>query len=142
MNIQQLNHSGQNLWVFIVTSVIALLVTGVSWLCVEVITSYKGWPRNGSTDESRRNRVLAFRLALLVWLVKNGHTTWMWRSGAWLCILSNDKLGKFRASAELDPNAVPIPPHDQKLEETCSYVHRNIQSENLWGNFELRTVRR
>ena len=141
MNLQQLNQSGQNLWVFLVTGVIALLVTGVSWLCVEVISSYKGWPREGSTGDSRRDRGLAFRLALLVWLVKNGHTTWMWRSGAWLCILSNNKLGKFRAIANLDIDARPLPFWVEKREEACNYVHKSIQSEKLWVNFRLSTVR-
>lgn len=132
MNLQQLNQSGQNLWVFIVTGVIALLVTGVSWLCVEIITSYKRLPRKGSTDESRRNQNLTFRLAVLVWLVKEGHTSWMWHSGAWLCVLSNEKLGKFRAKAgDRSPWDPP--------EEACNYVYRSF-SENLAGNFDMVTV--
>ena len=128
MNIQQLNQSGQNLWVFIVTGVIALLITAVSWFSVEVITSYKGWPREGSTDNSRRNESLAFRLALLVWLVKNGHTTWMWLSGAWLCILSNGKLGKFStlgAGYKMDITE----------DDACNYVYESI-SGNLEERFE------
>ena len=132
MNLQQLNHSGQNLWVFVLTGVVALLVTGMAWLCVEVITNYKGWPRERSTEDSRRNNRLVFRLALLVWLVKNGYTTWMWRSGACLCILSNDKLGKFRGHDPQTDNSL--------LEEACDYVYRSIQSEELWRNFDLDTV--
>ena len=144
MNLQQLNQSGQNLWIFVLTGVTALLVTGLSWLCVEAITNYKGWPKEGSTDDSRRNESLAFRLALLVWLVKNGHTTWMWRSGAWLCILSNDKLGKFVATAfvylqDLSTGFFP-PPDFPPPEKACDYVYRNIQSEELWRNFDLDTV--
>ena len=139
MNLQQLNQSGQNLWVFIMTGVIALLVTGVSWLCVEVITSYKGLPKKGSTDDSRRNQSFAFRVALLVWLVKNGNTTWMWRSGAWLCILSNDKLGKFRARARWGLNGEFLL-FDVRGEKACDYVYRCIQSEKLWVNFDLSTI--
>ena len=134
MNIQQLNQSGQNIWVFIVTGVLALLITGVSWFCVEVITSYKEWPRKGITGDSRRNKSLAFRLALLVWLVKNGHTTWMWLSGAWLCILSNDKLGKFRVRSWVGNELLP-------KDKACDYVYRSIQSEDIWPNFDLeRTI--
>ena len=141
MNIQQLNKSGQNIWVFIVTGVIALLITGVSWFCVEVITSYKGWPKEESTDNSRRNESLAFRLALLVWLVKNGRTTWTWHSRAWLCILSNDKLGKFRARADLQNlhssgrGAAAM----KRPEKACDYVYRSI-SGNLVENFEMGTI--
>ena len=139
MNLQQLNQSGQNLWVFIVTGVIALLVTGVSWLCVEVITSYKGLPEKGSTDDSRRNESFTFRVALLVWLVKNGHTAWMWHSGAWLCILSNEKLGKFSAMARQGSNG-EILIIDARREKACDYVHSSIQSEKFWENFNLSTI--
>ena len=131
MNIQQLNQSGQNLWVFIVTGVIALLITGVSWFCVEVTTTYKGWPREGSTDDLNRNRSLAFRFALLVWLVKNGHTSWMWLSGAWLCILSNDKLGEFTAQG---PSGV----EGYFPEKACDYVYESI-SGDLAERFETTT---
>ena len=139
MNLQQLNQSGQNIWVFIVTGVLALSITGMSWLCVEVITSYKGLPKKGSTDDSRCSEGLAFRLALLVWLVKKGHTTWMWRSGAWLCILSNDKLGKFRVEAR--------PDHTEALarrrpEKACYYVYRGIPSKTPWRHFDLDAVTR
>lgn len=144
MNLQQLNQSGQNLWVFIVTGVIALLVTGVSWLCVEVITSYKGWTKPGSTNDARPSRSIVFRLALLVWLVKNGHTTWMWQSGAWLCILSNDKLGKFRAESKMGLDGTELDQWNiisHRPEKACAYVYRSIQSEKLWGNFDLSTTR-
>ena len=140
MNLQQLNRSGQSLWVFIVTGVIALLVTGVSWLCVEVITSYKGLPKKGRTDDSRRNNSFTFRVALFVWLVKNGHTAWMWHSGAWLCILSNSRLGRFHARAMCGLNGEFISPSDQKLENACDYVYRSIQSERFRLNFDLSTV--
>ena len=132
MNLQQLNKSGQNFWVFIVTGVVALLVTTVAWFCVELTTSYKGLRQYGSTADSRRIQSILFRLALLVWLVKNGHTTWMWQSGAWLCILSNDRLGKFHARGEGEPNDLP--------ENACDYVYRSIQSKDLWRNFQLRTL--
>lgn len=143
MNLQQLNQNGQNLWVFIVTGVIALFITGVSWFCVEVITSYKGWINPRSRYDSRRYTKLVSRLALLVWLVVNGHTTWMWRSGAWLCILSNDMLGKFHARAWEDVSTQRISLYTEEWSDSaCNYVFRSIQSEKLWVNFDLSTVRR
>ena len=143
MNLQQLNQNGQNLWVFVTTGVIALFITGVSWLCVEVITSYKGWPRKGSTEDSRRNGRLVFRLALLVWLVKNGHATWMWHSGAWLCILSNDKLGEFHARAHVDlTGQFALTDVRPPSEKACNYVYRSVHSTKLWLNFDLSTIER
>ena len=142
MNLQQLNHNGQNLWVFIVTGVIALLITGASWFCVEVITSYKGWPREGSTEEARRNEGLAFRLALLVWLIKNGYTTWMWYSGAWLRVLSNDKLGIFRVRVivGLGTERSDAVKGGHLSTNACDYVHRGIQSGEGREHFSLRTL--
>ena len=142
MNLQQLNQNGQNLWVFIVTGVTALLITGVCWFCVEVITSYKGWPKEGSTENSRRNKSLAFRLALLVWLVKNGYNNWLWYSGALLCILSNGKLGRFRARAmsSLDTERSDEAKAENLPENACDYVYRSIQSERGWKNFSWRTI--
>ena len=141
MNLQQLNQSGQNLWVFIVTGVIALLVTGVSWICVEVITSYKGFPQ--SEDVSRRKFSLTNRLAMLLWLFKEGHKSWMWHSGAWFCILSNDKLGKFLARARIRPGYQSYRSRTQVAydppEKACNYVYRSL-SEGFRANFDMATV--
>ena len=143
MNIQQLNQSGQNLWVFTVTGVVGLLIIGISWFCVEVITSYTELTEPGSTNKSRRNQIVAFRLAVFVWLVKNGHKTWMWQSGAWLCILSNDKLGKFcaRAKPNFDTERSSPAVAEGFPEKACDYVYRSITGE-LWHNFITGTIRR
>ncbi len=89
MNIEQLNGSGQHLWVFILTAVITLVVTGGSWFIIEQVNSYPWWrkrrsdtPYNGETQFS-----LVVRLALLVYLVSNGHSQWMLKSGAWWRII-------------------------------------------------------
>lgn len=91
-------------------------------------------------NDSRRNESLVFRLALLVWLVKNGHTTWMWRSGAWLCILTNEKRGKFCVRERRGPNGEYLLWPSRKEEIACDYVYGNIQSERLWENFDLETL--
>ena len=95
MNIQQLNHSGQNLWVFFVTAVVALLVTGGSWACSKkAMAWYKeraAVSRAYAKKEGKQEYGLLLRMAMLVWLVRNGHTAWMWKSGAWLAILMNSK---------------------------------------------------
>lgn len=98
MNIQQLNKSGQNLWVFFVTAVVALLVTGGSWLWSKSIYKamlwYKQQPASNSTNKRivRQEYGLLLRMAMLVWLVRNGHKAWMWKSGAWLAILIGSKV--------------------------------------------------
>lgn len=108
MNIQQLNGSGQRLWVFFTTAVAALLVTGGSWLCSNRLASHEAiaWYKERAAskvaarradDESRKSREysLLLRIAMVVWLVRSGHTSWMLKSGAWRAILTNSNaLGK------------------------------------------------
>ena len=39
MNLQQLNQSGQNVRSFVVTSILALIITGLMWFCLEQFNS-------------------------------------------------------------------------------------------------------
>ena len=36
MNLQQLNQNGQNFWSFVVTAIVALLITGFVWFSLEL----------------------------------------------------------------------------------------------------------
>lgn len=93
MNLQQLNGSGQHLSLFITTAAVTLAVTGGSWFVIEQVNSYLKW-RKRTLDEpydGKTQFTLAVRVALLTWLVSNGHTSWMFRSGAWWRILLNHR---------------------------------------------------
>ena len=99
MNIEQLNGSGQQIWVFFTTAVAALLITGGSWLCSNGLATHKAmlWykeraaAKKALNEESKsREYGLLLRIAMLVWLVRNGHMLWMWQSGAWAAILTNN----------------------------------------------------
>ena len=100
MNIQQLNGNGQHLWVFITTAVIALIITAGSWLSADGLAKGKAvaWYRKHTAAkrpnkeaEDEREYGLLRRMAMLLWLVRNGHKAWMWHSGAWIAILVNSK---------------------------------------------------
>ncbi|KAF6236376.1 hypothetical protein HO173_005467 [Letharia columbiana] len=98
MDIQQLNQKGQNLWVFFVTAVVALLVTGGSWACSNSGYKAMAWYKEAAAVSGayakkgeKQEHGLLLRMAMLVWLVRNGHTVWMWKSRAWLAILMNSK---------------------------------------------------
>lgn len=93
MNIEQLNGSGQHLSVFITTAVITLAVTGGSWFFTEQVNSYRKWRRRRSDvlHNGKTQFASVVRPALLVYLVSNGHTQWMWKSGAWWRILMNHR---------------------------------------------------
>ena len=99
MNVQQLNQNGQNIWVFFVTAFVALLVTGGSWVVSNWIYKVMSWykklvARSAANDNKDEKRIydLPHRVAMLIWLVHNGHTDWMFMTGAWLAILINSKV--------------------------------------------------
>ena len=109
MNIQQLNGSGQQIWIFFTTALAALVITGGSWLCSSRLATHKAilWYKGRAAaakkalDEDRKSREygLLLRIAMLVWLVRHGHTFWMWKSGAWAAILAkNQGVTKTRRS--------------------------------------------
>ena len=91
MNIEQLNGNGQRLSVFITTAVVTLAVTGGSWFVIEQINSYRKWRRERAEQQydGKTRFSLAVRLALIVFLVWNRHTHWMFRSGAWWRVIIN-----------------------------------------------------
>ena len=99
MNVQQLNQNGQNIWVFFVTAFVALLITGGSWFLSHTVYKAMSWykklaARSAAKDKEEKQREYDFplRVAMLTWLVRNGHTVWMWTTGAWLAILINSKV--------------------------------------------------
>ena len=92
MNLSELNGSGKKLWVFLTTAIVALLVTGASWFLIEEVNNYLGWQRkNWGT---RTQFTIGARIGMLALLWEYRHRTWMWRSGAWWRILTDntDKL--------------------------------------------------
>lgn len=130
MNIQQLNQSGQNIWVFFVTAVVALVVTGGSWACsnsaYKAMVWYKEWATHSRVSYEqgkKRDFSVVIRMSMLVWLVRNGHSTWMWKTGACIAILLNSKVVGER------PNVWPsLPP-------ACDYVERFSQEDDAAGRF-------
>ena len=91
MNIEQLNGNGQQVWVFILTAVVALTITGGSWFMIEQINSYRKWQRRSTEEQYDGNThfSLAVRLAMVALLLSRsrGHALWMLKSGAWWRII-------------------------------------------------------
>ncbi|KAL9040374.1 MAG: hypothetical protein Q9180_001951 [Flavoplaca navasiana] len=98
MNIQQLNGSGQSVWVFVVTAVIALLITAGTWYLSEATNTYRRWQRIRAEHDDRLNVdqgikrpefSVAERMAMIVWLQRKRYASWMRSTGAWWKILLN-----------------------------------------------------
>ena len=142
MNIQQLNGSGQQIWVFFVTAVAALLFTGGSWLYVDRLATHKAmlWYKERAAakkvlDEERKSQKygLLLRLAMLVWLVRNRHTLWMWKSGAWAAILTNNNTqvknyGPARSAC--DYVSVFSSPREPRADVAFSW---QVGNQNTWS---------
>ncbi|KAL8851794.1 MAG: hypothetical protein Q9221_003308 [Calogaya cf. arnoldii] len=116
MNLQQLNGSGQTVWVFVVTAVIALLITAGTWYVSETANSYRGWHRRRAEywdrvminlNVKQPDFNVAERAAMIVWLLNNQYFLWMRSTGAWWKIVLNssrpftDGDGGRRSAGEL-----------------------------------------
>ena len=96
MNLQQLNGSGRGFGDFIATAIIALALTGGSWLLIELSSSLIALRKPSAEDQGRLPRSddgITLRLAMLLWLISNGHWSWMRKSGAGWHILINSGSG-------------------------------------------------
>ncbi len=120
MNIHQLNQSGQSIWVFFTTAVVALLVTGGSWRCSDSIQKARGWYSEQAPPdrEVKPGYGLILRITMLVWFVRNGHKLWMWESGAWLAVLVNSKVRCKTSDGRLS-------------EMACEYVESMTRGDEL-----------
>lgn len=132
MNIQQLNGNGQHLWVFFTTVIIALIVTGSSWFSANRFAKGKtvAWYRDRPAAKRRNDEVedeeeygLLIRIAMLVWLLRNGLKAWMWHSGAWIAILVNSKA---RGRMSLNEGVPTSGQEWENIEEpACRYVSQH-----------------
>lgn len=89
MNLIQLNSSGPELRVFIITAVLALFVTLASWLCIDQWSRIIAWRQaKPEYDHSTHTRFcFTVRLIMILWLLFHGHFRWMRITGAWSLIL-------------------------------------------------------
>ncbi|KAL8646116.1 MAG: hypothetical protein Q9226_007010 [Calogaya cf. arnoldii] len=98
MNLQQLNGSGQTVWIFVVTAVIALVITAGTWYLSEAVNTYRNWHRKRADHHDRvtphrsikrPDFNVAERVAMIVWLLRNQYLSWMKSTGVWWKILLN-----------------------------------------------------
>ena len=145
MNIQQLNNSGQSLHTFLVTAVVVLLLTGVSWLCIEQVNGYRIWSRRAryvvlpTPYLPRPTYNIAVRVRMLVWLYRNGHWAWVRHTKAWWYILANSRADRSTGFGSRLVKAWFIDDSDPDL-SAGDYVSKYMCSEEASDAFppELR----
>ena len=97
-NLQQLNESGQHVWVFVVTAVLALFLTSAVWIAIVLCRDYRQWreqlqaPSREEWVKRERQYSFVIRTAILLLIVKKGYRRWLWVSGAWIRILTNERI--------------------------------------------------
>lgn len=127
MNIQQINDSGHNIWIFAVTSLIALLFTGTMWYLIESINAVKNelrdifreYAQQGPSAERVRgskNYSLGLRLRLLTYYIKNSRCAWREKCIVSIRILVNDSKTYYDNPLNVDSSDLPI------HQTVCRYV--------------------
>ena len=154
MNIQQLNNSGQSMKTFLVTTVVILVLTGVSWLCTHEVNQYRSWSRRPKPPLlgkylPRPTYSIAVRVRMLVWLICNGHWTWARKTKAWWYILANSRADHWhgfirRLPTWVDPTDGFLSAGDYVSKYMCSRDASDAFSLNLGeeseGEGSLRRV--
>ncbi|KAI1734578.1 hypothetical protein F4680DRAFT_453856 [Xylaria scruposa] len=96
MNIDELNASGQSLWVFILTTVLIVAVTMILWGFMYQFQKYNSLPKDGEKE----GKPWSTRSAALCELIFRGHTIWAWKSGILVSLFTNGRVGFLRSCTE------------------------------------------
>lgn len=143
MNLQQINKSGQHVWTFVLTAVVALVLTSVVWITIGLYRDYRQWrdqmkaPPEIEWVKRERQYSFVIRTAVLSLLLKKGYRRWLWVSGAWIRILTNERIKlRVQAKTSKDPwvNKYLAKFRDQTA---CDYVCQHIRGEYTSGYFEI-----
>ncbi|KAL8754192.1 MAG: hypothetical protein Q9184_005192 [Pyrenodesmia sp. 2 TL-2023] len=89
MNLQQLNAEGQPVWVFVLTALLATILTAFIWFFIDQINSIRRWTRMRGTlaniykveYEGIPDYSIGVRITMIYLIMHWGYTKWMFRSG-------------------------------------------------------------
>ena len=108
MNIQELNDSGQPIWVFVLTAAGILLLALCTWGMFYQWTKYIHAPHLTDSEmsafahEAEAQVYFWRRVALALWLLSHGHLVWSWRSGIFFSLFTKGKRGFKTTCDEFD----------------------------------------
>jgi CorA-like Mg2+ transporter protein len=96
MNIQELNSTGQPIWIFLATSVGILLVALTIWAIFYQWTKFLHAPRSDGfyiRPELRQKISRLTGVKLFLRVISHGHVVWCWRSGILFALLTSGRKG-------------------------------------------------
>ena len=141
MNIKQINGTGHHISTFVLTAVVALMITWITWYVAEAMHDIRDLKakRISNPDPAGTGFSLPLRLSFLVWLFGSGHGRWASNSGATRQILTNSNNfldQRFNRYAQHDFTA------SQSPRTACDYVKRAIilhESREMFppGGFDI-----
>lgn len=135
MNIQELNSTGQPIWVFVVTAAVTLGIAFSIWAIMYQWTKYVHAPVLPDIhilgNEYVCDPKLSFwkRLKPLCWLIFHAHFVWFWRSGILYSMLTCGTLG-FTMTCQFDATGAE-----------CGCPHLVTGKELGTGDWDERWIR-
>jgi hypothetical protein len=146
MNIQELNSTGQPMWIFLVTSVGILLVALTIWAIFYQWTKFIHAPEYSAnhrymTPEAVGGMTRWTRAKSFLWLIYRGHFIWCWRSGILFALLTNGHKG-FTVTCDGSACGCPVEvPAPKAGYGTLSTHHQYnavtyIQAHSKWRHLE------
>ena len=150
MNLQQLNQSGQHVWVFVLTAVLALVLTFTLWIIIVLYRDYRQWcdqmqaPPEEEWVKREKRYSFVIRIAILSLTVKIGYGRWLWVSGAWIRILTNERIKPALSLKALNQFSTREDLLDNELldvfdkQTACDYVCQYIRQRQKRKYFDPR----
>lgn len=121
MNINELNQSGQSLWVFIVSTLVILAATMMIWGLMYQFQKYNSLPKKTYSHESKPWHT---RLSCLLQIIFRGHIIWVWKSGVLISLFTNGRVAFLRSCASCtlrDPIGYCHDAH-----KPCGYIESHL----------------
>ncbi|KAI0417883.1 hypothetical protein F5X98DRAFT_386722 [Xylaria grammica] len=123
MNIRELNENGQPIWVFLVTTIIIVAVTMVSWGFMYQTQKYHSLPK----DDSRREKKTPWtRLGRLLQLISHGHIIWAWKSGILFSLLTDGRVVFVRSCLGHGYDSRPGMDRHHHPHRPCAYIKNHL----------------
>ena len=132
MNIKQFGQRGPNIWIFVVTTAVAVVLTLLTWATVDFHRRYHEWKAQYSLSKEHPKSLLEggeeytiSKILVLFFYVVRNHTLWAWRSNAGKAILIDGQCGEqyYHNDFHLEKRPDGEPPDPRNL--VCDYVYRH-----------------
>ncbi|OTA98350.1 hypothetical protein M426DRAFT_28523 [Hypoxylon sp. CI-4A] len=143
MNIDELNQSGQSIWVFILTTALIVAATMTIWGFMYQLQKYSSLPKNSFLYECKpwQTRLLRF-----LQLILQGHVVWAWKSGIIVSLLVDGRVAFLRSCKEhlmQQPTVMDLTEMNQQrppihhTHSPCGYIMDHLRRKSAFDCSKL-----